>query len=173
MFKRTLKKIVYSLLGILLTLVVVLVGFILYVEFSGNKLSPLSVESLVQGGNSREKSRLTYDEDGNFIEFPEGGSGSLSYAEEGTAPVEAADTAESVPQDASSLSSPVEIPVAASSDASSGLEYHFIMDLGSNLFHYETCDYVANISDANYSAKTATREQVVTAGFEACSHCRP
>lgn len=170
MFKRTLKRIVYSLLGILLTFVVVLVGFILYSEFSGNKLSPLSVESLVQGRNGREQSRLAYDEDGNFIEFPDGGAEHLSYAEEGTTP---ADTAEAVSQDAASITSPVEIPVAASSDASSDLEYHFVMDLGSNLFHYETCDYVANISDANYSAKTATREQVVTAGFEACSHCRP
>ncbi|MBR6770168.1 MAG: hypothetical protein IKM28_02820 [Lachnospiraceae bacterium] len=173
---KTLKRIIYSLLGLLLFCTVVLVGFILYAEYSGQVFPSLPQNLLAGSEASQDASRLVYDKQGNPIELPEGVSPVATEAEEGTKAASSADsssTSPAVSTDSASEAQPESATASSDSSALLDIEYHYIMDLGSNLFHYETCDYAANISDENYSARTAPREQIINAGYEACSYCRP
>lgn len=181
---KTLKRIIYSLLGLLLTSVVVLAGFILYAEYSGRSFSPIPDDLWAKSGGSANDSRLTYDEHGNLAELPKGMSAAASDAEGGTEssrPAASSDTPAPLSDGTSTDTAVVPAgesiaPMPAPSDngtASSELEFHYIMDMGSNLFHYETCDYAANIADENYSAKTTTRDKIINAGYEACPNCNP
>lgn len=190
---KILKRIIYSLLGLLLTGVVVLVGVILFAEYSGQRFSPTSLEAASQTALSDGESRLVYDENGNLAELPAGvpventdgestddaaNSETPSLADafsDGVTPSETDDSANNATfSDDTTSPATTQETTAAIADASSGNgERLYIMDLGSNLFHTEDCPYAANISDENRSEMTTTRDKIMTAGYQTCTNCNP
>lgn len=68
---RILKRIIYTLLGLLIAGTVALVGIILYAEYSGNRFTPDSIPALAKLESTEDESRLAYDENGNLLELPE------------------------------------------------------------------------------------------------------
>lgn len=143
---RILKRIIYTILGLLLVGVVALVGVILYAEYSGSRFTKETIAALADPNFFDGESRLVYDENGNIAELP--GGRTASTAEEAGA----SDTA---------------------TDASVNSEQPYVMDLGSALFHTADCPYAANIAADNRSEMTTTREKIINAGYNACTNCNP
>lgn len=79
------KRIIYTLLGIILAGTAVLVGVILYAEYSGNHFTKDSIPALAQTGFSEEESRLAYDENGNLLELPQSQPADTSSTDSGQA----------------------------------------------------------------------------------------
>ncbi len=67
---KILKRIIYTLLGLLLAGTATLVGIILYAEYTGKHFTPDSMPALAQSF-SDDESRLAYDENGNIMELPQ------------------------------------------------------------------------------------------------------
>ncbi len=83
---RILKRIIYTLLGLLIAGTVALVGVILYAEYSGNRFTPDSIPALAKLESTEDESRLAYDENGNLLELPKdqnGGESSDASAQNG------------------------------------------------------------------------------------------
>ncbi len=83
---RILKRIIYTLLGLLIAGTVALVGIILYAEYSGNRFTPDSIPALAKLESTEDESRLAYDENGNLLELPKdqnGGESSGASAQNG------------------------------------------------------------------------------------------
>lgn len=105
---KILKRIFYTIFGLLMATTLALIGVILYAEYTGHRFS---TDNHAEGKASDGVSRLAYDENGNLAELP--GSASV--------PSEQA-TAEQAPQDSSgnetlataSVSTPdASVPVSA------------------------------------------------------------
>lgn len=65
---KIVKKIFYTIFGLLMATTLALIGVILYAEFTGHRFSMDKHTSL--GDSSDEESRLAYDENGNLAELP-------------------------------------------------------------------------------------------------------
>ena len=65
---KIVKKIFYTIFGLLMATTLALIGVILYAEFTGNRFSMDKHTAL--GNSSDEESRLAYDENGNLAELP-------------------------------------------------------------------------------------------------------
>lgn len=141
---KIIKRIIYTILGLLLTCAVALVGVILYAEYSGSRFSKETITALIEPDFSDGESRLVYDENGNIAELPDSVSTTAS---------ENADTSEPVTETISDQS--------------------YVMDLGSALFHTADCPDAANIIADNRSEMTTTREKIINAGYTACTNCNP
>ena len=74
---KTFKRIIFTLLGLLIAGTVALVGIILYAEYSGNRFAPDSVPAQAEADLFEEESRLAYDDNGNLIELPKAQGGIL------------------------------------------------------------------------------------------------
>ncbi len=166
---RILKRIIYTILGLLLAGVVALVGVILYAEYSGSRFTKETIAALADPDFSDGESRLVYDENGNIAELP--GGITASTAEEAGASDTATDT-----ETADNTTTSVHLDSAASNtatDAAVNSEQPYVMDLGSALFHTADCPYAANIAADNRSEMTTTREKIINAGYNACTNCNP
>lgn len=190
---KILKRIIYTLLGLLIAGTVVLIGVILYAEYSGNRFHPDSVPALAQLELSNEESRLAYDENGNLLETPTpentenaSDTSEASSAEDtsdGSNDVKAASMENAVNSSDVSTMPPADdaatplAPVGSSSDSASSTndepELSYVMDLGSALFHMADCPYAANIAADKRSEMTTTSSKIIDAGYAPCSNCRP
>lgn len=151
---KMMKRIIYTLLGLLLTGVVVLVGIILFAEYSGKRFTPGFNKKISELSFADDDSRLVYDENGNIAELPAG-------APEG----ETADNADTVPNtDAGSA--------APNADASASGEL-FIMDIGTAVFHKESCPENISIAEENKRTMTGSSDDVRSRGYNPCSVCNP
>lgn len=173
---KILKRIIYTLLGLVLLSVVAMVGVILYAEYSGSRFTTESIEALAKLDFSDGESRLVYDENGNIAELP----GDISALD--TTSADLNQPTESLPDttaanDVSVISDAVADVSATGSGVSTSTagstELPYVMDLGSALFHTEDCPYAANIATENRSAMTTTREKIMNAGYSPCSRCNP
>ena len=65
---KIVKKIFYTIFGLLMATTLALIGVILYAEFTGHRFS---TDNHAAGGSSPDAdSRLAYDENGNLAELP-------------------------------------------------------------------------------------------------------
>lgn len=157
------KKIIYTLLALLLATTVALVGIILFAEYRGKRFEPKASTSDVVYPD--DESRLAYDENGNLEELP-----TPIASEEITDETENNSSSEGNVTPAET-SSPNED--TTTSDESAGEEHTYILNKESSIFHYETCPDVQNISEENRSSMTSTRDIVIGRGYEPCGNCNP
>lgn len=152
---KILKRIIYTILGLVLTGAVGLVCMILYAEYSGQRFNKESISALAVFDSS-EDSRLQYDENGNIAELPNQNSNS------------SADTSseESDANGGTSISD-----ITASITAS--MEQPYVMDLGTALFHTPDCPIATAIASEDRSDMTTTRDKIINAGYNACTACNP
>lgn len=181
---KTVKKIAYTLLGILLVSVIALVGTILYAEYSGKPFLSRQDSSASETDSLNNPSRLMYDEDGNIAELPGISSNASSDTAADTGDV-TSDTDEAAPEpaDTSAASAAADTSVAADTPAADtdqtdpsagdGTTHTYIMNKESAIFHYDTCPDVQNISEENKLSMTGTREDVMGRGYEPCKNCNP
>jgi hypothetical protein len=167
---KIVKRIIYALLGLVLTGAVVLVGIILFAEYSGRRFTPGSTQ--VAEGIEDDKSRLIYDEDGNVVELPSESSDSPAATEqEPSAPVQ------DIPSgDASAPSADPVQETAAETETTSeedNIERVYVMDMGANLFHTADCPYVQDIKPEDLSEMTTSRAKILNAGYQPCTYCNP
>ena len=167
---KILKRIIYSLLGVLLAGVISLVGLILYAEYSGRHLS-LDPEILAKTGLTDEPSRLVYDENDNPADFPVDASAETAPATANTAAANV--NAETTVADTTDSGTASGVAPDTETDAAADVERTYVMDMGSNLFHIDSCPYAANIAAENRSTMTTTKEKILTAGYEPCTNCNP
>ncbi|TCL60103.1 hypothetical protein EDD76_103296 [Kineothrix alysoides] len=170
---KIVKKIIYALLALVLTGAVVLVGIILFAEYSGRRFTPGSTH--VAEGIEDDKSRLVYDENGNVVELPSESSDSLA-----TTGQETAAPAQDIPSgDASAPSEDASVTVqevAAGAETTSeedNIERVYVMDMGANLFHTADCPYVQEIKPEDLSEMTTSRAKILNAGYQPCTSCNP
>lgn len=169
---KILKRIMYTLLGLVLTGAVVMVIVILYAEYSGRRFSTKTAPALAQSYLSDEESRLVYDENGNIAELPSGAYVSaLNGSADGASSL--SDAAKTLGTTLSSEYSAQEASDEAASSAVGGAELPYVMDLGSAIFHTEDCPYAANIASGNRSSMTTSREKIINAGYTPCANCNP
>lgn len=173
---KLLKRIIYTLLGVLLAGAVGLVGIILYAEYTGRRFDPADTAVMAAVDLSDGESRLVYDENGNLAELPEGApqdTAETETAQETSA--SAGDNSTNAPDDGS-VQDAGAVPAvadAAGSGTGDGLEHSYVMDKGSNLFHTSDCPYAANIAAENRAEMTTTRDKIADAGYQPCSNCNP
>lgn len=181
---KILKRIIYTLLGLLIAGTIVLVGVILYAEYSGNRFHPDSVPALAQLELSNEESRLAYDENGNLSETPTPeNTENASNTSEASSAEDTSDSSNTVNSSDVSTMPPADdaatplAPVGSSSDFASSTndepELSYVMDLGSALFHMADCPYAANIAADKRAEMTTTSSKITDAGYAPCSNCRP
>lgn len=177
---KILKRMIYTLLGLLLLSAVALIGVILYAEYSGKRFDPSDITVMADTQLTDSKSRLVYDENGNLAELPNGSA--VDGADSAETSNSCIDTAEAVNPgsdsgDTAGSNPPAdEIGDTLSTDTGSSqddVERAYVMDKGSNLFHLASCDYVSNIAEENRSEMTTTRAKIMNAGYQPCSHCNP
>lgn len=177
---KILKRIIYTLLGLLLLSAVALIGVILYAEYSGKRFDPSDITVMADAQLTDSESRLVYDENGNIAELPNGSA--VDGADSAEASNSGIDTGETMNPgsdsgDTAGSNPPAdEIADTLSTDTGSSqddVERAYVMDKGSNLFHLANCDYVSNIAEENRSEMTTTRAKIMNAGYQPCSHCNP
>lgn len=154
---KIVKKIIYGLLGLILTGAVVMVGVILYAEYAGNRFQnkPDASQTALSDGESR----LVYDEYGNIAELP------------GTVTPEASETP-AVPETPAAASETPAVPETPAAASDSG-EQTYILDKTTALFHNDTCSDAAAISEENRLTMTGSREDVIGRGYNPCTICNP
>lgn len=177
---KILKRIIYTLLGLLLLSAVALIGVILYAEYSGKRFDPSDITVMADTQLTDSESRLVYDENGNLAELPNGsavdGADSAETSNSGIDTAEAVNPGSDSGDTAGSNPPADEIGDTLSTDTGSSqddVERAYVMDKGSNLFHLASCDYVSNIAEENRSEMTTTRAKIMNAGYQPCSHCNP
>lgn len=191
---KTLKRIIFALLGLLIAGTVALVGIILYAEYSGNRFTPDSVPAQAEADLYEEESRLAYDDNGNLIELPTAqapeeaadtpAEGSAAGAEseavsdmpaDNTAQTAnaAADNASQAAAQAPETPAPDANSAYAASGAGSEPELPYVMDLGTALFHTPGCPNAANIDADKRSEMTTTSIKIINAGYKPCPNCHP
>ncbi|WP_342756332.1 hypothetical protein [Kineothrix sedimenti] len=168
---KIVKRIIYALLGLVLTGAVVLVGIILFAEYSGRRFTPGSIQTAE--GIEDDKSRLVYDENGNVVELPDESSDSSV-----TTGQETADSVPDVPSGDASAPSAGEpaVETAAEIETTSeedNIERNYVMDMGANLFHKADCPYVQDIKPDDLSEMTTSRAKILNAGYQPCTYCNP
>lgn len=180
------KRIIYTLLSLLLLAAVGMVGVILYAEYSGRRFHPEAQAAMADGDFSDGESRLVYDENGNLAELPgsipvptesdeaETATAVPASQTESTETEASSDTQSPTADDTSAADTQTETaPASTLTDTSDSTERAYVMDKNSNLFHTADCPYAANIS-AEYKAEmTTTREKIMNAGYQPCSNCNP
>lgn len=191
---KVIRRIFYTIFGILLVCTISLIGVMLYAEYTGQRFQPGPSEEIT--GGTDEESRLAYDDIGNIIELPgspqsaasepepapagSSGIGSLpesqAEAASGTDVSGISDTAETssgtdssaVPaQDSAGMAS------AAETVPASDTEQLYIMDLNSGLFHTANCSDAAELPVDQRSERSTVRSKILDAGYEPCPHCNP
>lgn len=162
---KIIKRIIYTLLGLILTGAVALVGIILFAEYSGRHFTADSVWKAEDGEYSEEDSRLVFDENGNIAEFPDSTAESDTVPAESTLPADNASEENSSPRDDTSAD--------AGSSADDSTERRYVMDMGSNLFHTADCPDAQNIKAEDISEMTTTRAKILNAGYQPCKTCNP
>lgn len=177
---KILKRIIYTLLGLLLLSAVALIGVILYAEYSGKRFDPSDITVMADTQLTDSESRLVYDENGNLAELPNGsavdGADSAETSNSGIDTAEAVNPGSDSGDTAGSNPPADEIGDTLSTNTGSSqddVERAYVMDKGSNLFHLASCDYVSNIAEENRSEMTTTRAKIMNAGYQPCSHCNP
>lgn len=178
---KILKRIVYTLLGLLIAGTVALVGIILYAEYSGKRFTPDSVQALAQLDAPEDESRLVYDENNNLIELPkmqeseETASESEASGSSGSSSADADEAAASETAGAPAEDTAVPSDAAPATDSAAGAdtELPYVMDLGSALFHTPDCPYAANIAADKRSEMTTTSAKIMNAGYTPCTNCHP
>lgn len=154
---KIIKRIIYTLLGLLLTSVVVLVGVILIAEYSGNRFLADSRQTASEVVFTDDDSRLVYDENGNIAELPAG------------APTEE-NSSEAASDTGSGGTAPASFEATDSGNTSDEL---FIMDKSTAVFHKESCPDNISISEENKTSMTGSREDVMGRGYTPCTTCNP
>lgn len=197
---KALKRIIYTILGLLLVSAVSLVGVILYAEYSGRRFQAGSAGETANIGSLDGESRLAYDENGNLAELP---GTSMPQSNETASTTKSGSTPESAVSDISDAGSPnadisdtsssgTDVSSAGSSDtgnptasigttasaeeapsAGDETERLYIMDMNSGLFHTENCSDASSIAQDQRSERSTTREKVMNAGYEPCPSCNP
>lgn len=177
---KILKRIVYTLLGLLIAGTVALVGIILYAEYSGKRFTPDSVQALVQLDSPEDESRLVYDENNNIIELPKIQETEETADSPDSSGHSAADSAETAaddpaaaPAEDTAADSAAAAPAADAGAAGADIERPYVMDLGSALFHTPDCPYAANIAADKRSEMTTTGAKIMNAGYLPCTNCHP
>lgn len=174
---KLMKRIIYTLLGLMLASAVVLVGVILFAEYSGRRFSPGSIQKMA--GLDPEDSRLVYDEDGNVGELPNTSSESTapSFESEVSSSSDTSDGMNGLPSDGeSNEGSQDPTPLSGETsepNADDNIERVYIMDMDSNIFHTKDCPYAENLAEGDRSEMTTTRAQVLNAGYAPCTNCNP
>ena len=54
-----------------------------------------------------------------------------------------------------------------------GAEYTYVVNNSSMRFHYEWCDSVKHMNEANKAEITGTRDDLIAQGYKPCGECRP
>ena len=172
---RIFKRIVYTLLGLLIAGTVALVGIILYAEYSGKRFTPDSVQALAQLDSPEEESRLVYDENDNLIELPKiQESDENSDSSDRSETDSSADESDTAPAEAATDGTDsAAAPAADTNTAGADAERPYVMDLGSALFHTPDCPYAANIAADKRSEMTTTSAKIMNAGYLPCTNCHP
>lgn len=172
------KRIVYTLLGLLIAGTVALVGIILYAEYSGKRFTPDSAQTLAQLDSPEDESRLVYDENDNLIELPkiqeseeESDSADRSGTDSSEPSANEPETASS--EDTADHTDSAAAPVTDAATAGADTERPYVMDLGSALFHTPDCPYAANIAADKRSEMTTTSAKIMNAGYLPCTNCHP
>lgn len=181
------KRIVYSLLGLILTLTLAMVGIILYSEYTGKRFFINgSAGDQYAAAISEEESRLVSEENGSGE--GDAAAEAVPPAEEtpaADAPAAGTDAATPVPADtqtqpqadpapapeAPAAETPPVAPTGPSADA--GTPKVYVLNKESSLFHYSDCELVSQISQENYSTMTGVRDDVTGRGYEPCTVCNP
>lgn len=170
------KKIIYTLLGLLLASVIGLVGVILYAEYSGRRFLPEETGGVSEVAFPDDESRLVYDENGNIAELP----GMTADAGAENSGEDTQENGQEVKEHGTSTKAPAEAPAAEdgaeegeTEKEADGAAYTFIMNKESSIFHYDTCPDVQNISEENRLSMTGTRDEVIGRGYEPCGNCNP
>lgn len=113
---KIIKRIFYTIFGILLICTISLIGVMLYAEYTGKRFHPDTINEIVEG--TADESRLAYDDSGNIIELP----GNSRKADSETEPIPADHTetgsSDAFGTDVSNIGESVETP--SSGDESSG-----------------------------------------------------
>lgn len=193
---KILKRILFTILGLLLVSSVSLVGIILYAEYSGQRFWKDSETETADAGFADTESRLAYDENGNIAELP---GTSFSQSEQtvsetqsnpGSSSAPAPDFSDPDMPDESTAGTDVSAPASGTDnnntadttavtssldEASSGSEGEqlYIMDMDSGLFHTGNCTDVPDISQDSRSERTTSRDKILDAGYSPCPHCNP
>lgn len=173
---KLVKRIIYSLLGLLMVLTVGMVGLILYAEYSGKPFSFKSTSALEQTAYAEDESRLVAEENGE----------PAPAQETDTAPTDAAPVDEEIPAPAAeanpaSETAPIQADTAQASPAdaspadasSTDATATYALNTESSIFHKMDCPLVADISSDNYTTMTGLKENVVARGYDPCGSCNP
>lgn len=108
---KILKRIFYTIFGLLLATTLALIGVILYAEFTGHRFS---MDNHAAGKNSQDtESRLAYDENGNLAELPGSGDVSSEQAAAGQVPPDSSTNAGTADPSAASPDSQTDAPLPA------------------------------------------------------------
>jgi DNA-entry nuclease len=57
--------------------------------------------------------------------------------------------------------------------SSDQIEYNYVLNTNSKVFHYDTCSSASSIADHNKKTCTATREEMISDGYSPCGKCKP
>lgn len=192
---KIVKRIIFTILGLLLISSVSLVGVILYAEYSGQHFWE---DSENETADADGESRLAYDENGNIAELP---GASLPQSEQTGYETQGNPENSSIPDtaapdfsgtdmsDISTAGTDVSAPASYTDNnntedtaaetsldeaaAAGGDEQLYIMDMDSGLFHTGNCTDVPDISQDSRSERTTARDKILDAGYEPCPHCNP
>lgn len=63
--------------------------------------------------------------------------------------------------------------IISSSDAESSEPCNYVLNVKTGKFHYDWCESVGQIKEKNKEEITATREEMISQGYEPCGECRP
>ena len=176
---KILKRIIYTLLGLLLTGVVALVIVILYAEYTGTRFTEETIAALTDPDFSDGESRLVYDENGNIAELPgvvmdtTAESDSSAAAEQTSSDMTDTSAVDTTSGTDSSAASTEVTDTVTTGTAIETAAQPYVMDLGSALFHTADCPFAANIAAANRSDMTTTRDKIMNAGYQPCTNCNP
>ncbi|NLL77727.1 MAG: hypothetical protein GX235_10870 [Clostridiales bacterium] len=175
---KTVKRIIYTLIGLVLACTILLVCIILFAEYSGKRFTSDSLQ--VADGIEDDESRLVYDENGNVVEFPDGTSDSASGTVQeapdaaGNVQVPAEESVQASDTDATAPSPEIqESQEDADISADDNIERTYVMDMGTNIFHTADCPYVQDIKEDDRSERSTSRAKILNAGYQPCTNCNP
>lgn len=65
------------------------------------------------------------------------------------------------------------LPPAETTGAPSDKDQTYVLNTSTKKFHYETCSYATDMSEANKEVFTGDREDLIADGYEPCGRCKP
>lgn len=57
--------------------------------------------------------------------------------------------------------------------SSDQIEYNYVLNTNSKVFHYDTCSSASSIAEHNKKSCTATRDEMIADGYSPCGKCKP